>query len=92
MVTFFARVTGSRKVGRLRPARFFAGLRALAVDDFGIDEDNFLRRIFAAGSTSITAIRLLSPICGAARPTPLAAYMDSNTLSSINFDSGSGVS
>jgi hypothetical protein len=34
--------------------------------------------------TSITAIFLENPICGAASPTPLAAYMDSN-MSSRNW-------
>ena len=46
----------------------------------------------AAGSslkvTSITARRLEMPICGAAKPTPLASYMDSN-MSSTNFLSSS---
>src|ERR1700756_5053183 len=38
--------------------------------------------------TSMTVIRLLIPICGAARPTPCAAYMDSN-MSSISVLSAS---
>src|SRR5580658_8273207 len=48
--------------------------------------------IFWAGSSaterSITAMRCATPICGAARPTPLAAYMDSNMSSTSLFSSG----
>ena len=44
--------------------------------------------IFASGvlpfDTSITVIRCPNPICGAARPTPEAAYIDSN-MSSTSF-------
>ena len=37
---------------------------------------------------SITAIRLPMPICGAASPTPLAAYIDSNMSSTSLCSSG----
>ena len=47
----------------------------------------------ASGSSlkvmSITASRLEMPICGAARPTPCAAYMDSNMSSASFFSSPS---
>src|ERR1700723_1330323 len=42
--------------------------------------------------TSITVTRLLIPICGAASPTPFAAYMDSNMSATSVWNSASNLS
>src|SRR5271154_3127848 len=56
----------------------------------------FAQTIFASAFfpllTSITATRLLMPICGAASPTPFAAYMDSNMSSTSACSSTSNLS
>jgi len=64
-------------------ASFFADLGAFAADDLRIDEHQLLLRVFGHRQIDhCDAFR--SPICGAANPTPLAAYMDSN-ISEINW-------
>src|SRR5437016_10437740 len=78
-VTIFARETFSRKSGKLKhpsPLTCFPSLPMIS----GLTNTSL-----ALGSslkvTSITTMRLLMPICGAASPTPWAWYMDSNMSS-----------
>src|SRR3954470_20070079 len=83
-VTLLARVTRSRNSGRLRqpsPPLCFPSVLMIS---------GFTSTSFAPASSlklvSITAMRLPMPTCGAAKPTPCAAYIDSN-ISSASFSS-----
>ena len=71
-------------------AAFLALLLAFHLDDLRVDEDQLRRRVLAVGRIDHRDLPAEMPICGAASPTPLAAYIDSN-MSSINLCS-SGVS
>ena len=80
MVTTCARVTFSRKIGDAETA-FTLGVAAFFVsNDFGIDEDQFgVRILFESDIDDGDAAR--DADWGAARPTPRAAYIDSNMSS-----------
>src|SRR5579864_6184129 len=84
-VTILARVTFSRKSGRLRQPSWPFCLPSRPMTS------GFTSTSLALGSSlnvvSITAMRLPMPIYGAASPTPWAAYMDSNMSSTSFFSS-----
>jgi hypothetical protein len=58
-------------------AALLAHLLAFDFDDGGVDEDELVLRALAVRDIDDGDLRG-KPICGAARPTPLAAYIDSN--------------